>query len=59
METFFIIIFCFSVYFLPSIVAWNRDMKSFNGVLLLDLFLGWTFLGWVAALVWSVTGDKE
>jgi hypothetical protein len=31
----------------------------FRSICVLNLLLGWTFLGWVAALVWSLTGDTE
>lgn len=41
------------VYFLPSIVAHTRSHLQENAIVLLNLFLGWTFIGWVAALVWA------
>jgi len=44
--------FCF--YFLPSIVAFLRGYKNILSIFLLNVFLGWTVLGWVSALVWSV-----
>jgi len=46
-----------TVYFLPAIVASGKN--HFNGILLLNLFLGWTFVGWVGALVWAVCEKKE
>jgi len=45
-------IFCF--YFLPSIVAFLRRYKNSLSIFLLNVFLGWTVVGWVTALVWSV-----
>ena len=47
------------VYFLPSIVAVQRRHHNSNAILILNLFLGWTFLGWVAALVWACTQVKK
>lgn len=41
------------LYFLPSIVAAKRNHKNMMPVFLFNFFLGWTFLGWVVALVWS------
>lgn len=41
------------VYFMPAINAGLRRHPSKSAVMALNLFLGWTFLGWVAALVWS------
>lgn len=43
-------------YFLPTfIVAWRNHQNSV-AIAVLNLLLGWTLLGWVAALVWSLTG---
>jgi uncharacterized membrane protein YqaE (UPF0057 family) len=46
----------FFIYFIPAIVAWNT--KGFNGIAVLNLFLGWTVLGWIAALIWAVQSPK-
>jgi Superinfection immunity protein len=45
------------IYFLPSLVATNRGKKHSEAIFVLNLFLGWTILGWVAALVWSVADE--
>ena len=44
----------FAVYFLPSLIAFLRDHKNKIAIFLLNLLLGWTVLGWVSSLVWSV-----
>jgi Superinfection immunity protein len=49
----------FAMYFLPAIVASRRRHPQENAILLLNLFLGWTFIGWVIALVWSATAIPE
>ena len=41
------------VYLLPAIVAEERKHQHRSPILLLNLLLGWTFLGWVGALVWA------
>ncbi len=41
------------IYFLPTIVAMNRKHQSTVGIVLLNILLGWTFLGWVIAFVWA------
>jgi hypothetical protein len=46
------------LYFAPWLVAWSRGARSVNGVAVLNLFLGWTLLGWVAALVWAVSDRR-
>lgn len=47
-----------AAYFFPTLVAYLRKHPQTLAIGLLNLFLGWTFLGWVAALIWSVTESK-
>lgn len=49
----FLLLFCLLVYFLPSVVAYARDHTNSDSILIVNLFLGWTFLGWVVALAWA------
>ena len=42
-------------YFLPVVIAVVRGHQNTAAIFILTLLLGWTFLGWVAALVWSFT----
>jgi hypothetical protein len=44
------------IYLSPSIIAVHRDHRHAVAILVFNLFLGWTFLGWVIALVWA---DRE
>ena len=41
------------IYFLPDWIAQSRGHPNRGSIFILNLFLGWTFLGWVAALVWA------
>ncbi len=52
-----IILFILSLvlYFLPTIIALLRGHRNALAIFLLNFFLGWTFIGWVVALVWSAT----
>ena len=45
------------LYFLPAIVGSNK--RNYNAILILNLLLGWTLIGWVIALVWATCKDKE
>ena len=47
------------IYFLPAIIASSRHHRNQNAIFVLNLFLGWTLVGWVIALVWSNTADTE
>ena len=42
------------LYFLPTIIASNRG-HSVAGILLLNLFFGWTGIGWIILLVWALS----
>jgi hypothetical protein len=43
------------LYFVPSVVAFVRHHHNQWAIFALNLLLGWTLLGWVGALVWSLT----
>lgn len=47
------------VYFVPTFIAYNCERNQRLAIFLLNLFLGWTILGWVAALVWSVIKNED
>ncbi|MFZ5749392.1 MAG: superinfection immunity protein [Pseudomonadota bacterium] len=47
------------LYFLPSFVAFNRGKRNAAAIFILNLFAGWTFIGWVGALIWSLLHDPE
>lgn len=49
------ILFAAVAYFLPAMVAAGRHHHQTAAIFTLDLLLGWTLLGWIAALVWSLT----
>ena len=44
---------------MPCIIAFKRDHEQRGSILTLNILLGWSFLGWVAALVWSMTAVPE
>lgn len=49
----------FLFYFAPSILAMLGNNDSASGVIVMNIFLGWTFIGWVIALVWALSGPKH
>ncbi|SIO50059.1 Superinfection immunity protein [Bradyrhizobium erythrophlei] len=46
-------------YLLPTYVGWRREHHALLAIFITNLFLGWTFLGWVAALIWACTPVKR
>jgi len=43
------------LYFLPAGVAIARNHWNATPIVLSNILLGWTALGWVAALIWAFT----
>ena len=42
-----------ALLFLPTLVAIARKHPNRVPIFLVNLFFGWTFVGWVVALVWA------
>jgi hypothetical protein len=49
--------FGFLVYFVSTILAYKRNKINKQSILILNLFTGWSFIGWVIALIWAVHTD--
>lgn len=45
------------LYFLPAFLA--RNKPDFTSILLVNLLAGWTFIGWIIALVWALSPGKQ
>ena len=54
----FVMIFVL-VYFFPAFVASRRGHHQVTAIFLLNLFLGWSFIGWVGALIWAATAVRR
>lgn len=46
-------------YFIPSIVAISRGMHNKGSIIVVNVFLGWTLIGWVVALAMACGGKKS
>ncbi len=58
MLAFILILFIYLVfYFLPTILA--RDKKDFWAIMLLNLSFGWTGIGWIIAMIWSIRAESS
>lgn len=47
-----------ALYFLPTIVAVARKVTHQGSVVVINLFLGWTFIGWVVALAMACRTNR-
>lgn len=54
-----VILLAICFYFLPTFIAYKRNKKNKIAIFALDLCLGWTLVGWVIALVWSLTFEGK
>lgn len=43
------------LYFLPWLVALAKDHKNTVAIFFLNLLAGWTFVGWLGALIWALS----
>lgn len=48
-----------ALYFLPSIIAASRKVPNVGSVVVINFFLGWTFIGWVVALAMAARSTNR
>ena len=41
-----------AIYLIPALLATFKKHKNVTAIWILNIFAGWTFIGWVGALVW-------
>ena len=61
---YFVFFFCatllfiaLAIYFIPVIIAYIRKHNDIIPITILTVLAGWTFLGWLAAVLWSLNSD--
>lgn len=52
-------IICLTLYMLPGIAAAVRQHHQKNPIFLVNLFLGWTIIGWIVAMIWAVSAKRR
>ncbi len=45
-------------YFIPAFIANSRKKTNAGAIFALNLFLGWSLIGWVIALVWALSNQQ-
>jgi hypothetical protein len=53
------VLLCLTLYMLPAGIGIIRGRSNAMAIFVLNLFLGWTLIGWVIALVWAVADDNK
>jgi len=46
-------------YFLPTLIAGASGHPHLWAIAACNLLLGWMFIGWVIALIWSLTHPRD
>ena len=46
------------LYFAPWLASRYNEHPQQEAIFVLNFFLGWTFIGWVVALVWACMTQK-
>lgn len=46
-------------YMLPTVIAAGRRHRNLVPIGIVNAALGWTFIGFIAALVWSFTAHEK
>lgn len=54
MEIILFILFCLA-YVLPAIIASSKAHPNSGAIWLFTLFLGWTGVAWIIALIWALS----
>lgn len=59
METLATLVGAIAAYFLPSILAVAYAKRNAASIMIVNLFLGWTFIGWVVAFAMAAAPNRE
>ena len=47
------------IYIAPSIIAYNRKHHQKMAIIALNVLLGWSIIGWIIALIWSLSATVK
>lgn len=59
MSAIILVIAAICTYLVPSFIAACRHHNNEAAIVALNILLGWTFVGWVVALVWALTDSTR
>ena len=54
-----LIILAIGVYLIPTSIAMSRKTSTMGAAIVVNIFLGWTFIGWVVALAIAMSGTRQ
>ncbi len=47
------------LYFIPTLISVLRRRNNTLAIFALNLFLGWSVIGWVVSLVWALSAEAN
>ena len=54
-----VILLLLGIHFLPTFVAFVREHRHAVLILVLNVFFGWTIIGWLVLLIWAAVGEDR
>lgn len=48
-----------ALYLLPTFEAWLKNHPNLTSIALVNVFLGWSLIGWIVALVWALKQPEK
>jgi hypothetical protein len=48
-----LLVFGLIIYFLPTIVAYDKEHENKQIILLVNFLFGWTLVGWIGCIIWA------
>ncbi|MGV1097819.1 superinfection immunity protein [Thiovibrio sp. JS02] len=55
----FQLLFIAAIYLIPVFIAFSRKLVKRTTLTFVTIFLGWTFIAWVACIAWAILGKKS
>jgi hypothetical protein len=56
---FLLLLAIIALYFLPTFFAYRQHKANATAIMMLNLLTGWSGIGWLIALIWSLTKDRR
>jgi uncharacterized membrane protein len=47
------------IYLVPTFIGRSRNLDKKNTLTIINIFLGWTFIAWVACIAWAIWGKTS
>ncbi len=54
-----LLIICMAIFALPTFIAFGRHKRNRWPIAMLNWLLGFTVIGWVAALIWALCYEEN